>query len=344
MRRMVCLVYLFVLSALLSPVWANPFGVPAGAEKPPGASWAWLVEWQQAFQSGMMVALRALDNDPSALWQVLVLAFVYGVLHAAGPGHGKAVIASYLLAERAKIGRGVILSFVSALMQAFVAIALISFMYFVIGASAAQTTQAAYVLEIISAFLILMLGLYLVLRAIRTDGPWTGADGPRMGQNGPRMGEYGPSALSDTNPSAVSHHGVADAGGHVHGSHCAHGCAHHVAPSHLSETWSRRDFIPVLAAGLRPCTGALLLLVFAFSRGVPHVGIAGVLAMALGTALTVATLALLTVASQNVMARLAARGGGRFAGLLMRGVELAAGLFVVLIGALMMLGASGFKF
>ena len=71
----------------------------------------------------MSATIRAAKSDGSAVWTLLAISFAYGIFHAAGPGHGKAVISSYLVANQETARRGIVLSFASALMQALVAVA-----------------------------------------------------------------------------------------------------------------------------------------------------------------------------------------------------------------------------
>lgn len=94
----------------------------------------------------------------------------------------------------------------------------------------------------------------------------------------------------------------------------------------------------MLAVGLRPCTGAIIVLVFAFSQGVYGVGVAATLAMAVGTGLAVAVLAGLAVGARGFAARLAEGGAGwAVAGL--RAAELLAALAVLAFGLLLLGGA-----
>jgi len=54
----------------------------------------------------MTASVKALHSDGSAVWGLFGLSFAYGVFHAAGPGHGKALIASYMLANERALRRG----------------------------------------------------------------------------------------------------------------------------------------------------------------------------------------------------------------------------------------------
>ena len=66
-----------------------------------------------------------MKTDYTAVAGLFGISFLYGVFHAAGPGHGKAVISSYLFANNETWRRGVVLSCASAMLQALVAILLV---------------------------------------------------------------------------------------------------------------------------------------------------------------------------------------------------------------------------
>jgi nickel/cobalt exporter len=93
----------------------------------------------------------------------------------------------------------------------------------------------------------------------------------------------------------------------------------------------------VLAAGLRPCAGAIVVLVFALSQGLFPAGIAAAFAMALGTALMTGLFAALAVFAKTVAVRLA-RGRGAHAPLAIAGVELLAAAFVLVLGFSLLAG------
>ena len=78
----------------------------------------WINVQQQAFYRSLTGALKAMRDDGSKMWLLVGLSFAYGIFHAAGPGHGKAVISSYMLANEVALRRGILLSFVSAFLQA----------------------------------------------------------------------------------------------------------------------------------------------------------------------------------------------------------------------------------
>ena len=88
-------------------------------------------------------------EDGSKLWVLVGLSFAYGIFHAAGPGHGKAVISSYMLANEVALRRGILLSFVSAFLQALTAVAVMTLVFLVLRGTAVSMTDATWFLEVV---------------------------------------------------------------------------------------------------------------------------------------------------------------------------------------------------
>lgn len=87
----------------------------------------------------------------------------------------------------------------------------------------------------------------------------------------------------------------------------------------------------ILAIGMRPCSGALIVLTFALLNGLILGGIASVFAMAIGTAITVSALAIIAVSAKGLAIRLAGPGSGR-ATAIGRAIEIGGALLVMLMG------------
>src|SRR5690606_22481774 len=123
------------------------------AEPSVGANgtFAGLLQWvnakQQAFYRALASTLKAMREDGTQLWSLVGLSFAYGVFHAAGPGHGKAVISSYMIANEVALRRGVVLSFAAAIVQALTAIALMGTVFLVLRGTAISMTDATRFLE-----------------------------------------------------------------------------------------------------------------------------------------------------------------------------------------------------
>ena len=93
----------------------------------------------------------------------------------------------------------------------------------------------------------------------------------------------------------------------------------------------------VIAVGLRPCSGAIIVLVFALAQGLFWIGVASTFAMGLGTAITVALIATLAVAARGLAGRFA-KGRPGAGMILLRALETAAALVIVLFGAALLAG------
>ena len=140
-----------------------PFGAPRGAPPPPSDGIiGWMFAKQAEFYRDMSRIIRAAKTDGSAVWTLLGVSFVYGIFHAAGPGHGKAVISSYLVANEETWRRGIVLSFASALLQAFVAVAIVGIAAVLLNATAGQMCSAERVIELASYALIALVGARLI--------------------------------------------------------------------------------------------------------------------------------------------------------------------------------------
>jgi nickel/cobalt exporter len=328
----------------------GPFGTGAAAASAPPAALGGVVGWLMAKQAiyyrEFTGLIRAAKADGSAVYGLLGLSFTYGVFHAAGPGHGKAVIASYLIANGESWRRGVVLSFASALLQALAAVAIVGVAAVLLGGTAQMMGNAARLIEIASYLVVIALGVRLTwtkgrafLAAIRTTREHPSAAGQDHHHVHDAAHHQGHApATAQVRHEEPAHHG------HHHGAHhdgeacavCGH--AHGPEPRDLAGPggW-RRGLSAIFAVGLRPCSGAILVLVFAFAQGLFWTGVASTLAMGLGTAITVAALATLAVGARSAAARLASGKQG-FGLLALRGLEAGAALAVIAVGLLLLTG------
>jgi nickel/cobalt exporter len=128
-----------------------------------GGVLGWIFAKQAEFYRQFSSLIRAAKADGSAAWGLFGLAFLYGIFHAAGPGHGKAVISSYMVANEETWVRGVVLSFASALLQALVAVVLVGVAAALLNATAATMKRAVDLIEILSYSLIILIGLRLAV-------------------------------------------------------------------------------------------------------------------------------------------------------------------------------------
>ncbi|MFD2184755.1 nickel/cobalt transporter [Rhodoplanes azumiensis] len=426
----------------------SPFGVPRPPSPPPAPAAdgivGWLLAEQARFYRALSGLVRAAKQDGTAVWSLLGVSFLYGIFHAAGPGHGKAVISSYMIANEETWKRGVILSFASAFLQAVVAVAVVAVAAIALNATAKTMNEAVRWIEIVSYALIALVGARLVwvkgrgflaaLAALRVGRVAAPVASPALVPTGPVAVDPVPATTREPALAGLVHaghshhdhahdharelgharhdhvHGAACGCGHdhrhdhhhhdhdhahdhghdhahapaaaahrpdavvtsavapdhahhdhahhdharhdharhdharhdhthadhVHGPDC--GCAHGPDPKDLAGPggWSR-GLAAIVAVGLRPCSGAILVLVFALAQGLFWAGVGATFAMGLGTAVTVAAIATIAVGAKAVATRFAAHREGRGA-LFLRGLEVAAACGVLLFGVALLAG------
>jgi ABC-type nickel/cobalt efflux system permease component RcnA len=347
LRRAAPVLFVAGLALAASPAFAQlaqrPFMV-GGGEGGGGASGGftgWLIEMQSQLTRLIAADVHALHNGPAAIWGLIGFGFAYGVFHAAGPGHGKAVIASYMMASDRALKRGVVLAFLAATLQGTAAVVLVSVAALIFNATATEMNAAADWLALASCSGVIAIGLWLtvtkgraLLAALKArfahraalaaapvyaDAPWR----PAAGSGAVvafRAGAPNDVAAAADDPAACGH-------------------LHAPDPATLEAGFSWRGAAAtVLAAGSRPCSGAILVLVFALAQGLFAAGIAAVAAMSFGVALTTGALAFAAVFAKRMAMRMAAGDDSRIA-LAARGVEFLAALLVVAFGLALLLVA-----
>ena len=326
----------------LAQLSQRPFAV-AGGEGGGGAAGG-LTGWLMAEQSWLthLIAAKvhALHGQPSAAWGLVGLGLAYGVVHAAGPGHGKAVLASYMLANETSLKRGAAMALMAALLQALIAIALVGAAGFVFSATASQMNHAADWIVLASYCSVAAIGAWLVWRkggafiaafSRHVDRQRAAASAPAYAGVPWRRPAFSLSAAAYRAGPPGAAGGLADVCGH----------AHAPDPTHLDGPFSWRDAVgTVIAAGARPCSGAILVLVFAMAQGLFAAGVAAALAMAIGTAATTGALAWTAVFAKSAAMRLAAGENSRLA-LVAKGFEFVAALAVLAFGLALLVGARG---
>jgi len=304
---------------------------------------------QRWAQNEMAGGLRALKGGESgAFWALMGIAFGYGVFHAAGPGHGKMLIGGYGLAAAVPVRRLAAIALASSLAQATTAVALVYAGVLALGWTRAQVVGLTdNTLAPLGHLAVAAVGVWLVLRGARGLARW-GRAGGHAGQGHAAHDHpaHAPAAHGHTDHG----HGAEGAAGHdpaapAHGQHhpsapVCESCGHAHGPSleQVAEVRSLRDAL-VLIAGIavRPCSGALFLLILTWQMGIAGAGIVGTYVMGLGTALVTVGVALL--AGGMRAGTLASLAGTRGVALAIPALELGAGLAVALIAGGLALAA-----
>jgi nickel/cobalt exporter len=329
----------------------SPFGVGRAPTPPPPAAdgvVGWILAKQAEFYRGLSGLIRAAKADGSAVWGLFGLSFLYGVFHAAGPGHGKAVISSYLVANEETWRRGVVLSFASALLQALVAVAIVGIAAVLLNATAKTMGDAVRWIEIVSYALIAAVGarlLWVKGRAFLSALHAVIAPRPALAAAGEMVVPVHDHHHDDHHHHHDHHHDHGDAHRHHDHSHrhgdddaSAWGHAHAPEPEQLAGPggW-QRGLSAIVAVGLRPCSGAILVLVFALAQGIFWAGVGATFVMGLGTAVTVAAIATLAVGAKAIAAKFAETRSG-YGSLALRGLEVGAAVLVLAFGILLLMG------
>jgi nickel/cobalt exporter len=272
---------------------------------------------QRAAQDRLAGAIRALrGGEAGALTAFWAVCFAYGVLHAAGPGHGKLVVGGYGVARRVPALRLAGLALASSLAQAAVAVALVYGLVAVLGLTrtAVEGTAERWVTPFGHA-MIAGLGLWLV---------WRGARGMLRRPAGQAPVHHGPG--DDHGHDHGHDHGQP----HVHGPDCTH--AHGPTLDEVAQVTGWRDAAMLVAGiAMRPCSGALFVLILTWQLGIALAGVIGAFVMGLGTALVTMAVALLAVWARE----------GAFAGLGTGRVARALPFVELAVGALIAVAALG---
>lgn len=251
-----------------------------------GGFWLWQnwpqvmvksILWQREVNQQISGLLKAVAENPTqAGGSLLLFSFTYGVLHALGPGHGKVVITTWLATHPSKLKSSIGLTLASSLLQGLVAIGLVVVVLTVLQLPARQLHMSSFWLEKGSYALVGVLGILLCWRAVKKLC----------------------ALLHRTVFTAFTPH-------HEHHENC--GCGHQHLPNpeqmQSGDDWRARLMI-ILSMGMRPCSGAIMVLLFSKVIGVFSWGMASALAMAAGTSLTITSLALLVHSFRTLAVRL----------------------------------------
>ncbi len=335
----------------------HPFAIGAqegGVGNVSGLS-AWIISQESRFYLLLEHALDGAKRSTLAMAGLMGLGFAYGVFHAAGPGHGKAVITSYMVSNERALRRGIVIAFLAALLQGLVAIIVIGGAAAIFNATAQRMTAIAHVLELAAYCGIILLGVMLILRKgsalIRTirgmlaesAGKWGADSMPGFATEPSIVNAFASApqrAAMMAQPRSMFRATASDA--RDHREDCGPQCGHVLAldPRQLGDEFSWKSAaLTIVTAGARPCSGAILVLIFSLTQSIFAIGVATVLAIALGTALTTAGLATTAVFGKKLAVRIAGRQQSRRARLLAQIIEVGAAFCVLLFGATLLVAS-----
>jgi ABC-type nickel/cobalt efflux system permease component RcnA len=307
-RHLVAAILLYLGLVLSGGAAGQTALVPPGGAPPAESASLWqrglgeVHDLQRDLHRRLAAAVRELkDGGIAAAGFLMTISLLYGVFHAVGPGHGKAVISSYLLANESAVRRGVLLAFLASLVQGLSAVLLVGLLAVLLDMAGTTVRDSVAPLESASYLLVTLVGAWLL---------WSSLRGGHSHSHEHAGGPGGTAAV------ACGH-------GHLPASGPGGG-----APAGAAAKAAGM----VLAVGLRPCSGAVLVLLFALAHGVFGAGVAATFAMSLGTAVTVSVLAVLTLYSKR-LALAAVGANARWVETVYRGFGLLGAGLLVLLGA-----------
>lgn len=251
----------------------------------------------------LVMYLLQLNNHQysGGLW-LLTGAFFYGVLHAIGPGHGKFIVTTYLSTNKESQLAARVVPFLGSLMQGVSAILFVFILAIGFNLASGDLSTSRWYVEKISAVLIGAFGAFVIYQALKTLRP------RKM-------------TISSLKPV------------HQHDEHC--GCGHHGVGADLTKgDWKTRLGV-ILAIGARPCSGAIMILMFSNALGIVTWGIAAVMTMALGTALSIMGLSLAVRYARE--RTVACFGGNSALNWLVPAVKIVGGVMLILFAVVLFL-------
>ncbi len=260
------------------------------------------LEWQKTLHEMLAAHINAVSENVLKFGGALVaLSFGYGVFHAVGPGHGKAVIVTYLGTNKESVWKGIGISFAAAILQSVLAIILVSFLAKVLKFRLAEVHNYGNDIAFVSYVLVMLLGAMLVITSLMRIRK-SRRSKVALARSSHTHGRSHEHELSDSHYHHHHDHGHA----HHHDSDCS--CSHTHVPARNESVW--QTLMVILSMGIRPCSGAIVVLIYAHLVGVYSYGVIATLMMGIGTGLSVSLLAIVTLYARTWLERFVDASGG----------------------------------
>ena len=278
-----------------------------------------LMDFQRRANAEVAFHMNAIERgeDFGAFLLALAVAFAYGAVHAFGPGHGKFVVVSYFLGREARVMRGVVMAIQIAIVHVIAAIVIVWLADLVLrggfglGLSDVPGVRAA------SFLIIVGIGLYMLYQAVRATMRARSGGASDHGHGLAHSHGHSPPHRHDR----PHHHGHSHDHGHVH--------HHHHGHSHGSKA---EGGILALAAGMVPCPGAVLIMLYAVANDMIFPGSLLVAAMSLGIGSSICVLGVGAILARQAAMRVMERSGGGGVNTLRHGMNYAGAALVTLVG------------
>lgn len=276
----------------------------------------------------LLTQIKAGDSN-KPIWSLVLISFLYGIFHAAGPGHGKAVIATYITTQNARLKSGVILAFFMAQAQAISAIFLVYVVLSLVDRVSKTLNKSIENMYFASAVILIILALWLIFSSLKNFRNYFKA---KLAKRHSLFADSHNSEQEHKHSHECEHgHGHSHEHEKEHSHQCQHShsieqekgngaCAHEDKHEHEhshqhlhdeqncscahsidleDEKWKKsnfwQQFLIVASVGLRPCTGAIMILAFSKALNIWLTGIIATFVMAFGVGITMVSLAIISV-------------------------------------------------
>ncbi len=248
----------------------------------------YLINFQRRANAEVATHMKAIEKgeDLGAFFLGLAVAFVYGMVHAFGPGHGKFIIVSYFLGREVRVRQGLLLAAQMSIVHVIAAIIIVWLADVVLKAGFGIGLTEVPGVRAGSFLIIVGIGLYMLYQAVKIS----------------------------RNPSADIEHG------HSHGHSHSHG-------------GSAEGGILALAAGMVPCPGAVLVMLYAVANDMIYPGFILVASMSVGIGLSISVMGVSAIIARQTVTRILEKSGGSNSVNIFRSIMNYTGaIFVTLIG------------
>ncbi|QFI36834.1 nickel/cobalt transporter [Moritella marina ATCC 15381] len=275
------------------------------------------MQWQKQINSELSELLYAAKHEGlMAGISLMIMSFLYGILHSVGPGHGKLIVTTYIATQDAKVKLSLIITLISSLMQALVAVVLVSVLLMLFDASMRDINHKAELLIPLSFYTAILLGvviiwrnLVLMYRVMKDNKKALHSREVGVIQRLTPLSDAHSSVRTNVYKTEFTASALTN---HVHDDKCGCGHQHVVSSAQINDASSMKEYLAIiLSIGIRPCTGAIMVLLFSNMLDIYWLGIVSAVVMALGTALTTSTIAIMTITGKQVVRRYLSAGKQR---------------------------------
>ena len=300
--------------------------------------------WQKDINEQIIELLYSAQTQLVASGISLVmLAFIYGVLHSLGPGHGKLIVTTYLATHPTKVKISLILTVLSALLQALVAIVVVSVLLLLFNSTMREVNSEANHLIRLSFYSVVILGAIVIWRNAKTlfKGISARPAPIKITAIKPVMKNVinANNVRQNKQSSPIVINGLSTP--QTQKNMCGCGHVHFAGAEDINKASSLKEYLAIiLSVGLRPCTGAIMVLLFSNTLGLYWLGIVSALFMSVGTALTTSTIAIMTTLGTKLVQGYLSNGNNQHKSVRRTNtktiIKLTGGMLLVLTGIILL--------